>query len=490
MGLDLRRLNVVETATRRSHSVNSHEGGAVNQTARDVIREEDGAPGLTDDEGAPAAPAEGGQLFVVRAAVAAERARIAREMHDCVSKSLLGIAMLASSLALPRRPADPARLNERLRELDRLARGAVSEARCVINDLREDALGSAVRTVAAGWAIVAGVRISLAVPPGDDTTEEIRREIVGMLRDVLHNVERHAHASRVRVSLRRSAEGLMLTVTDNGRGFQAPADLEELRSSGRYGLATIAKRAGDVGGVLTIRSRPGGGTRVAIQIPVPGGGRSRFPAVRPAPALRVAIADENPVLRLGLRALLEDSPGIDIVADVGNGAEVADEVQRHQPDVLLLDARMPLADGLAMVTRLSRITQVVILVGADDTQLIARVLAAGARGYVVHGEFEPGELAQQVLEMVRRGPVRVPYAMEDLARRPGRNGGTDYTQFAGALTPREREVMGLIAEGLSNRQIAARLVISEKTVKNHISSIYERFGVYSRSQAVARWREL
>lgn len=454
-----------------------------------AVREQDGAPRLTDDEGASATPAEGGELFVVRAAVAAERARIAREMHDCVSKSLLGIAMLASSLASPRRPADPARLNERLRELDQLARGAVSEARCVINDLREDALGHAVRTVAAGWAIVAGVRMSLAVPPGDDTTEEIRHEIVGMLRDVLHNVERHAHASRVRVSLRRSAERLVLTVADNGGGFHAPANLEELRSSGRSGLATIAKRASDVGGALTIRSRPGRGTRVAIEIPVFGWVRPQFPAVPSVPAVRVAVGDENPVLRLGLRALLEDSPGVDIVADVRNGAEVVGEVQQHRPDVLLLDARMPLADGLATITQLSRVTQVIMLVGADDTQLIARAMAAGAHGYVVHGEFEPGELVQKVLETAHRGPVSVPRTMAGFPGWSGRKDGTARSPFAGALTPREREVMSLIAEGLSNRQIAARLVISEKTVKNHICSIYQRFGVYSRSQAVTHWRE-
>jgi DNA-binding NarL/FixJ family response regulator len=451
--------------------------------------EDPGSPCAGKDGGTRPDPALGGPFYNVRAAVAAERARIVRELHDCVGKSLFGIAITAASLATPRLRSDPQLLDQRLRELEKLAREAVSTAHDILNDLREDALGDAVRTLAAGWGVGAGVRVSLTVSPGDETTPQIRGEVISMLRELLDNVERHARASRARVSLRRAPERLLLTVTDNGAGFRPPADLTRLRS----GLARAEERARRAGGTLTIRSRPGRGTRVAISLPVPPSGKQRLRpvlAAQPSPAVRVVIADENPALRYGLRAALEHQPGVEVVADVADGSGVTDQVRRQRPDVLLLDARLPLEDGLATISQLSRIAQVVMLAGVDDAALVGRALTAGAHGYLVHGEFEPGELVRKVVDTAKQEPHGAPHALDGRADRSG-NGNDQVRPYAGGkLTPREREVMRLIAEGLSNRQIAARLVISEKTVKNHICSIYQRFGVYERSQAVRRWREL
>jgi DNA-binding NarL/FixJ family response regulator len=416
-------------------------------------------------------------------------------LDEAACKSLLGVALAADSLAA-RWSADPRSLDDRLRELGRLARQAVSETRCVINDLRDDLLGNAVRSVVTAWGILAGVGVRLAVPRVSEATEDIRREVVAILRAALLNVEQHARASEVRVSL-QTGDGLFLVVADNGAGFSPSARLEEFRSVPPGGLAIMRERARRLGGNLVIRSGPGHGTRVEVQIPAPELARQQL---RAAPPVRVVVAESNPILRFGLRAVLEQAPVTEVVAEAASGSEAAEQVRLHDADVLLLDARITLPDGPATIRQIGRLAQVVMLTWPDDAGSVMPAVAAGACGYVIPGEFEPGELIRVVLEAARRkrtacaaGERAQPAALAAAGRETGadtrmlRPRGREAGSGAIHLRPREREIMQLIADGMSNRQIAARLVISEKTVKNHICSIYQRLGAHGRIQAISRW---
>lgn len=220
-------------------------------------------------------PSAGREAPVVSEMVAAERARIARDLHDSVDKSLHDIALAAASLAasvtVRDEPPGPESLRARLRELASLARSAISETRCVIYDLRDDTfpapLGETVRNLVAAWSVSSGVPVSLAVPPGADAAGESRREIITILREALRNVEMHAHATRVRILLRNASERLLLIISDNGRGFPLPAGPDGLRATDHYGLIGMTERARRLGGTLIIRSRPGHGTRIAVQVP-------------------------------------------------------------------------------------------------------------------------------------------------------------------------------------------------------------------------------
>lgn len=415
--------------------------------------------------------------YDARSAVAAERARIMRELDDSVSKSLLGVSMIAESLVSHRDSADPAELDRRLRELARLASDAVSDARAVINGLHDDAFGDVVRGVVTEWSNLTGISANLELGHGIVAPPEIRREIVLILREALTNTERHARASRAHVCLRIVEDRLLLTVADDGSGFCVPADLTELRATGRAGLIRMDQRVRQLGGTLIMTSWPGLGTHIEVDLPAPALTGQWLRAAPQAPPVRVIIADENPVLRRGLRACVERSPRIEIAAEAETGQRAMSLVRTHCPDVLLLDVRMLPAAEMSIIPRLSEQTRVVMLASPDDGDLVIRALEAGACGYVIHGEFRREDLIQIVLDAGRRTPAP-----------PGMPSGG--RARAGGLRPREREVMGLIAEGLTNRQIAARLVISEKTVKNHICSIYQYFGVHERSQAVNRWLEL
>ena len=409
-------------------------------------------------------------------------------MDKTVSKSLLGISMIAASLASASRSADLQALDQRLRELTWLARRVVSDARSVISDLREEALGEDARSVATAWGMRTGINVSLELASASHPAE-IRHATLAILREALRNVEQHARSSRVRVSLQRIGERLVLIVADDGAGFRLPADLAELQAVGHSGLIAMDGRARQLGGTLTIRSWPGQGTEVEAEIPLPAGPRQQRLACRWCRLSGWIIADRNPVLRLGLHAMLEHVPGIEIVAEADNGEDAVALVRSHHPDVLLLDARMPMPGGSVTIPQVRQLTQVVMLTCADDANLVMRAVVAGASGCFMHGEFEQGDLVQVVMDAGRRRPVPARQADLDAASSLPADGGRAKSRPAG-LRPREREVMRLIAEGLSNRQIAARLVISEKTVKNHICSIYQCFGVRERSQAVSRWRQL
>lgn len=207
--------------------------------------------------------------------------------------------------------------------------------------------------------------------------------------------------------------------------------------------------------------------------------------------IRVLIADDNAVIRQGVRALLTSAADdIEVVGEAATGREAIDQAEALQPDVVLLDIRMPVMDGVKAAERLSGQCKVMMLTYSDDEPMVAGAIRAGAHGYLVHGRFEPEELEGRIKavaagEMVL-SPAVTPAVFDVLRRAPGPSNDEDELGL-GSLTAREREVLNLLARGNSNREIAEELVITNKTVKNHLSRIYEKIGVHSRAEAIALW---
>ncbi|MFG3170053.1 response regulator [Streptomyces sp. NPDC048200] len=227
----------------------------------------------------------------------------------------------------------------------------------------------------------------------------------------------------------------------------------------------------------------------------------------PGPPLRVLVADDNPVVRAGLTALLEAHPDTVVVAEARDGEEALAGALRHTPDVVLLDVRMPGTDGLTALPRLTRIAPVMMLTYSREPEVVAEALRKGAAGYLVHGEFTAAELISAVRD-VRDGRSAVPDSLgvsyqpepfsshlqpsvsQSSEARPAVTAGLhrrapNRTDFG--LSSREVEVMDLIAAGMNNRQIAATCFITEKTVKNHINRIFAKLHSSSRSEAIAHW---
>ncbi len=203
--------------------------------------------------------------------------------------------------------------------------------------------------------------------------------------------------------------------------------------------------------------------------------------------VRVLVVDDHPVVRHGLRTFLSSREGIDVVGEAGSGEAAVAEAERLRPDVVLLDLVMPGAGGLAAIRRLRSLlpdVQVLVLTSFSSEDQVIPAVQAGAAGYLLK-DVAPAEL-EAAVRAVARGealldPQVVGRVMAELAQ-----GERLRTPGAADLTPRELEVLRLLALGRSNRQLAAELYVSEKTVKTHVSSILAKLRLSDRTQA-ALW---
>jgi DNA-binding NarL/FixJ family response regulator len=210
--------------------------------------------------------------------------------------------------------------------------------------------------------------------------------------------------------------------------------------------------------------------------------------------VRVVVADDNPVVRMGFRSLLEAGNAAVVVGEAGTGKEACDMVRRLRPDVVLLDVRMPHGDGLSVLPDLAAVARVLVVTYRDDEETVRAAMLAGATGFLVHGAFSAEELTRAVLDADAGGRYLSPSAAEALVRcalaRPidpnGRPGPTLGPSRA-LLSSREREVMDMVARGRTNASIAQALFLSEKTVKNHLNHIYAKLRAHSRAEAIVRW---
>lgn len=196
--------------------------------------------------------------------------------------------------------------------------------------------------------------------------------------------------------------------------------------------------------------------------------------------MRLVIADDHGIVREGIRWMLSDADEVEIVAEVGSGEELLDILEDARPDVVLVDVRMPGMGGLAALERMGEEypeVRVIVLTMHDQPAYVRKAIASGAAGYVLKNTGRRGLL--DALNAVASGGSHFPGdVVASLA--------TDGPRVSGlTLSPREAEVLQLIADGLENKQIATQLGLSEATVKGYLRNVFERLGCSSRAEAVA-----
>ena len=208
-------------------------------------------------------------------------------------------------------------------------------------------------------------------------------------------------------------------------------------------------------------------------------------------ALRLLIADDHPAFRAGLRLLLESLDDVEVVGEAATGAEVVELAVEHVPDVVVMDLQMPEVGGIeatrAIVARAPDVNVLVLTMFEDEDSVFA-ALRAGARGYVLKGAGQE-ELARAIRAIASGEAIFSPAIATRVIDFFSRSRDDQPPQAFPELTDREREVLGLIAEGLPNPEIMRRLVLSPKTVRNHVSNILAKLQVRDRSEAIVRARE-
>jgi DNA-binding NarL/FixJ family response regulator len=203
--------------------------------------------------------------------------------------------------------------------------------------------------------------------------------------------------------------------------------------------------------------------------------------------IRVLLADDEAMMRAGVRAILETDPGIEVVAEAGDGREAVELALKHRPDVALLDIRMPRLDGLGAARELRRTapgTALVMLTTFSEDAYISEALGSGVSGFLLKSG-DPHELIAGVRAVTEGAAFLSPVVAHRVITHLGTGGLSRAAEARSTLAPltaREREVVALVGAGLSNGEIAGRLYVVEATVKAHVSAVLGRLGLKNRVQ--------
>ncbi len=209
---------------------------------------------------------------------------------------------------------------------------------------------------------------------------------------------------------------------------------------------------------------------------------------QPAHVLRLLVVDDHEVVRQGLAALLDRREGFQVVAEAGTVAELLDQARRHQPDIVVMDIRLPDGSGIEACREIRAempATRVVMLTSYPDEEAVLSAIVAGASGYLLK-QVRARDLVA-ALEAVGRGESLLdPAVTEKVLERIRRiASGSQETDELSQLTAQERKILMLLAEGKTNKEIAAEIFLSDKTVKNYVSSILGKLNLERRAQAAA-----
>ena len=430
-----------------------------------------------------------------------ERASIARELHDVVAHHISIIAVQAETarLTIPDMPAAGAK---RLSAIGDTARAALTEMRRLLGVLREDAdSGVADRNPQPGLRQLndlldeardvtgAGTRLILTGRPVplDPGVELAAYRIV---QEALTNSRRHAPGAAVDVELKFRADALRLLVRDNGPGSSWAAGGSRPRADGHARAGRRRRRA--------VAHGPEHGRRIPRRgdpADPPGNRLSTGTAT-----ISVVVADDHEVVRTGFAALLGTQPDFSVVGTAADGAEAVRICLEQRPDVVLMDVRMPMVDGIEATRRLGAAgvsARVLILTTFDLDHYVYDAIRAGASGFLLKdvtaehlfdavrviagGDalLAPTVTRRLIRQFVEHAAVPTDATGRDSARPDGPQDAALRT-----LTPRETQVLRLVAQGLSNPEIAARLTVTEETVKTHVSRMLAKLQLRDRTQAV------
>jgi DNA-binding NarL/FixJ family response regulator/signal transduction histidine kinase len=424
--------------------------------------------------------------------IAEERSRIARDIHDTLMQSLTTIILQLD--AIEHSDQDHEHLCIDLRRTRQVAQRALAEARHRVWDLHprtltEQPLPQVLGDELVIWQQSSGVPARLFVRGEGKLSLAVEVAILRIMQEALHNVHKYAKAHEARVDLEYNVHDVRLLVTDDGIGFnpQQPPNSATLTSSG-FGMIAMRERAHAAGGHFHVSSWPNNGTRVEASFPLDTHKKTvQAPDTDSQTPLtaRVLIVDDHTLIRQGLVELVSHIEGLLVVGTAKDGYDAMDMARQLSPDLILMDMRLPGIDGAATTRQLlleRPELHVIMLTSSDASDDLARAIEAGARGYILK-EASIEQLTETIQSVLRGEAVverRITHHLFERFNHLLRD-----RHQSDVLSVRELEVLRLMVEGYRNKDIAEVLVVSEHTVKSHISSIFQKLGVKDRAGAIS-----
>lgn len=379
--------------------------------------------------------------------------------------------------------------------------GSLSEALSQLVDTTAEKLALSSRVAFSGWE--------------RPLTDYLARLLYRIAQEALARVQTHEGARRLRFTLEYRRGEIAMTIEDDGvpgpvehllSGTAAPPPFlvtqeQEREQPADQIMQRLRRIVEKLGGSLVVNSGVEQGVQVQVRVPwrhheyrnphehsdtsaVPTANQERVDA---SAKIRVLIVDGQTVSRAGLRRLLESYTDLEVVGEAGDSVQAVSETAELLPQIVLLDAQLPenqSVETLRQVRQLNRDIHVLLLANQEDEALLYEALRAGAGGYILK-DIAPDELAQTVRGVARGDILIQPQLAARLLTRTGsaERGGSN---MAESLTAREREVLQLLARGLRNKEIAARLFVSERTVNFHLANIYAKLHVSGRTEALSK----
>ena len=298
---------------------------------------------------------------------------------------------------------------------------------------------------------------------------EHEHELLRIAQEAVSNAVRHGRPDNVRVAMTDDRTHWVLSVTDDGCGFEP---VPELSAQEGFGLTSMSERARAIGGEWRIDS--GRRCRHACQCAAAEGRHAMTSATQ---KLRLVLADDHPVVRDGLAAIINQQADMQVIAEADDGEEAIGLYERHRPDVMVLDLRMPKRDGVAVIHEVLERhpkAHLLIMTTHDGDEDIFRCLSQGAMGYLLKDASR-----QEILSAIRAVGTGRQYTSSSVAVKALQRMGKP------TLTQRELDVLQQLAEGRSNKVIGRRLAITEGTAKTHVKAILAKLDAISRTEAVA-----
>jgi DNA-binding NarL/FixJ family response regulator/nitrate/nitrite-specific signal transduction histidine kinase len=419
-----------------------------------------------------------------------EREYIVRDLHDGIAQILSYIKMQSGILQDALKTNDRETATQAAARLKEAAEEVNNDAREYILGLKEDATPTvpeqfiiALRHLCQHFKQAYHFDINLNTPsnmPDVLSSAEVETQLRFIIREALLNACKHSGVQQANLTIELDDEFVHAMVEDHGRGLGGAYSGPERRKGSHFGMGIMRSRAEAIGGSLYIDTSPTTGTRITVHLP-------RMLGKSNLKHLRFLLADDHPLFAVGMKNMLSLN-GLQVVGVAQDGIEAIELARKLRPDILLMDIRMPRMNGLEATRQIkAEMPELIIIILTTSTaeQDLFDALYAGASGYLLKG-MSANEMMPQIEEITRGETgysTEIAAKMLEIFARPDlQTSDNSPSNPLGKLTDRQRDVLSLVAQGLTYKEIGVNLFITERTVKFHMGEILKRLQIQRRTE--------